>query len=131
MIPELSCQVAPTGAPGLELSHWEGLHDPSRSRVPSIVRDRLDRALREAISAVSGGDASRALAALERGTRGGDALPRGAPRLHCRMAAGRLRDAAGWGDGPELELDLLEAERCLWAARAQCLRSNSPNLVMT
>jgi hypothetical protein len=77
----------------------------------------LDRALRGAVSAEN---PFRSLAVIEKGTRRGDALPR-RPRLHCTMAASRLSDASMQGEGLELELDLLEAERCLWAARAEWL----------
>ena len=61
------------------------------------------------------------IARLHEGTHSGDALPDGKPRLHYDMAISCLEDMAS---GREWELrtrDLLEAERCLWAARAEYL----------
>ena len=54
----------------------------------------------------------------------GDALPAGKPKLYYDMALGCLQDAAGRDRVLEWELrvrELLEAEKWLWAARAEYL----------
>ena len=63
------------------------------------------------------------MTALEAGTSRGALLPRRA-RPRYRLAVGLLRDAAGPGDALELELDLGEAERLLWAVRWEVARGS-------
>ena len=90
------------------------------------VRERTDRALREGIRGlVDGEDVSEVIERLQAATHRGDALPDGRPRLYYDMALDCMRDAAGRDRVLEWELrvrELMEAEKWLWAARAEWLR---------
>jgi hypothetical protein len=89
------------------------------------VRAKTDRALCAGIRGLADGeDVSEVIGRLNEATHRGDALPDGRPRLYYDMALGCLQDAAARDRVLEWELrvrELLEAEKWLWAARAEYL----------
>ena len=87
----------------------------ARSRVPLLVRDRLDRALADAVAALSLGDDPALVAAdLDVTTSGGALLPHRA-RARYAAAVGLLREAGG--EAWELEVAKGEAAGLLWEVR--------------
>ena len=90
-------------------------------------RERIDQVMKVAIWTLRNGEDVRdIIKVLNEGTRDGEALPEGWARSHFETAIGCLQDASGMDlvlAGEEKERDLQEAEKMLWATRAESVRT--------